>query len=264
MAVESTRIFGAQAVRRSLHVVRIVARLQRRGANLTEVARETQLNTSTAFRLLRCLCEERMLAYDPASRCYTVGPLAYELGLATPARFRLAERWSPALGRIASATGGTAYLMVRSDFDAVCVDEVQGSTPVRAIPFEIGERLPLGLGSASLAILASLDDEEIETILKSNREVLRLYGKTATEKNIRLGVEQARANGHGYTVGTYGYNVASGVPGIVGLGFLADRGTTLVAVSISLISTGLSDVEQKKLVRIMRREIEAQPVAQPA
>lgn len=260
MGLENARTFGAQAVRRSLHVVRVVARLQRRGANLTEVARETALNTSTAFRLLRCMCEERMLAYDPATRNYTVGPLAYELGLATPDRFRFAERWSSALQRIAMVTGGTAYLMARSDFDAVCIDEVQGSALVRAIPFEIGERLPLGLGSAGTAILASLDDMEIDTILKGNRQVLGLYGKMATEQHIRQCIDQARRNGYGYSVGTYGYDVASGVPGIVGLGMLATgrrNETTPIAVSITLISTGLDEEEQRRLVKLMRRELDA-------
>lgn len=43
--------------------------------------------------------------------------------------------------------------MVRSDRDAICRLCVLGNMIIRAMPMEVGQRLPLGIGAGSLAIL---------------------------------------------------------------------------------------------------------------
>ena len=158
-----TAISGAQAIRRAVEVVRTVAQMQRSGASLSRVARATGLSTSTSFRILRSLTEERLLRYSDIDRWY-VGPLAFELGLAALTEAQVQTSWRDAVDHIARETRLTTYLMARSDNDAVCLLCVQGSTVLRAMPVEVGQRLPLGVGAGSLAILATLDDEEIQRI----------------------------------------------------------------------------------------------------
>ena len=56
---------GAQAIRRAVEIVRTVAQLQRSGASLSRIARAVGLSTSTTFRILRSLTEERLLTASP-------------------------------------------------------------------------------------------------------------------------------------------------------------------------------------------------------
>src|SRR5262245_22532653 len=178
---------GAQAIRRAMDVVRTVAQFQRSGASLSRVAHATGLSTSTAFRILRSLTEERLLRYDELDRGYYVGPLAFELGLAAFSEAQIQTSWRDAVDHVARQTRLTTYLIVRAGSEAVCLLCVQGLTAIRAMPMDVGQRLPLGIGAGSLAILATLDDEEIRHILSAHGSRLDLFpgGRPETEQILK-------------------------------------------------------------------------------
>jgi DNA-binding IclR family transcriptional regulator len=166
---------GAQAIRRAVDVVRVVAQIQRTRATLGRVTEGTGLSTSTAYRILRSLTEEGLLRFSETDRAYSVGPLAFELGLAAAEENSAAERWRSAVDQVARQTQLTTYLTVRSGRDAVCLLCVQASTAIRAIPMDVGQRLPLGVGAGSAAILATLKDGKIQHILAAHGPRLRLF-----------------------------------------------------------------------------------------
>ena len=101
---------GAQAIRRAIEIVRTVAQIQRSGASLSRIARASGLSSSTAFRILRSLTEERLLRYEEAERCYHVGPLAFELGLAALTEARLQTSWRETVETIATEQDTTARI----------------------------------------------------------------------------------------------------------------------------------------------------------
>ena len=238
---------GAQAIRRAVEVLRAVAQIQRSGANLSRVALATGLSTSTAFRILRSLSEERLLRYDPGSRAYSVGPLAYELGLAASSDEQVQARWHAAINEIARTTNLTTYLMARSDKDAVCLLCAQGSTALRAVPMDVGQRLPLGVGAGSLAILSSLPDEEIAAILAAERSRLELFpgGKARPEKILER-VALTRRQGFAFSDGI----VATGALG-VGVAIPPHDGLTQLAISASAVAGTVTLPHLKKIASLI-------------
>lgn len=62
--------------------------------------------------------------------------------------------------------------IVRRGSSAVCLYREEGSYPVRTHALQAGQEHPLGVGAGSLAILAALQDEEIEMILAENEPLL--------------------------------------------------------------------------------------------
>ncbi len=248
----SGQIGGAQAIRRAVGLLRAVAMTQRSGANLATLARATQLSRSTAFRILHSLSEEGLLDYDVGSHCYALGPLAYELGLAAPDRSPLISRWSDRLARVRNATGMTTYLVARSDLEIVCLATLHGLGTVRAVPLEVGDRLPLGIGGGSLAILASLDDNEVAAVIAANANRLPLYGggKLSAEELYRR-VATTRSKG-------YSCSRNAAVQGVVGIGMrVADQpGLTQLAISISIPASELSPSEEVRLAGLLRENLE--------
>ena len=246
-------IGGAQAIRRALEVVRAVAQIQRSGASLSRVAHATGLSTSTAFRILRSLSEERLLRYDDAGRCYRVGPLAFELGLAALSEAQVRANWRDAIDYIARETRHTTYLMGRSDSEAVCLLCVQGSTAIRAMPVDVGQRLPLGIGAGSLAILSNLDDEEIGVIMAANASRLDLFpGGRLQAKKIPQRIELTRRRGYAVSSGT----VALGVVG-VGVAVPSQDGLAQLAISVSTVGNKIDPAEAKQIASIISATIEA-------
>lgn len=253
VAADQTTTTGAQAIRRAIDVVRLVAQIQRSGANLSRVAGAAGLSTSTAFRILQALTEERLLRYDHAERCYYVGPLAFELGLAASAETRVPTRWRDAVDRIARETRLTTYLMARSDRDAVCLLCAQGTTALRAMPMEVGQRLPLGVGAGSLAILATLDDSEVQRIVTAQALRLELFpdGKARPERILKA-VEITRREGFAVSSGV----VASGTIG-VGVVLPPGQGLTQLALSVSAVASTINPTELGKIASVIAAFIES-------
>lgn len=245
---------GAQAIRRAIEVVRLVAQIQRSGASLSRVARASGLNTSTTFRILRSLTEERMLRYNDIQRCYYVGPLAFELGLAASAEAEAAAQmnWRDVVERITRETRFTTYLMARSDKDAVCLLCAQGSTVLRAMPVEVGQRLPLGIGAGSLAILATLDDDEVRRIVTTHESAFeRFPNSKAKPQGILKRVDLTRQRGFSVSSGT----VAPGVIG-VGVAILPNYELTQLALSVSAVASSIDTQEAKKIAAVISSAIQ--------
>jgi DNA-binding IclR family transcriptional regulator len=242
---------GAQAIHRAVDVLRAVVLMQGNGATLMRISRATNLSRSTTFRILRTLADERLLAFDAERHLYSIGPLAYEIGLATSGQSQLTERWDACLHRINRASGLTTYLIARSGTDIVCLASVQGSTIVRAIPMRVGQRAPLGIGAGSLAILSSLEDEEIDAVLKANVNKVKAYSNGKLTPQILLErVKRTRAKGYACSTGT----LAQGVTGI-GL-VIDDNGNfTRLAISVAIAGTEISEKEQARIVTLMRDAI---------
>lgn len=242
---------GAQAIRRAMDVIRSVARLQRIGANLRRIAHATTLNQSTAFRILRSLTEERMLYYDETTRSYHLGLLAFELGLATVGRAQILETYRPVLEEISRKTRLTTYLMARSDNEAVCLACFEGAAVIRAKPIEVGQRVPLGIGAGSVAILSTLDDDEIQDIMTSQEPNLDLYPRGREEiAQILERVASVRGNGFSISSGS----VAKGVSGI-GVPVLPRTGLLQLAISVSAVIEEIDFDEAKKIAGIIRSNI---------
>lgn len=246
---------GAQAIRRAIEIVRLVAHIQRSGASLSLIARAAGLTTSTTFRILRSLAEERLLRYEEADRCYYVGPLAFELGLAASAEAtaQVQMSWRDTVDRVARETRFTTYLMARSDKDAVCLLCSQGSTALRAMPVEVGQRLPLGVGAGSLAILATLDDAEVRRITGGQESKLGFYpGGGAKAQAILKRVDLTREQGFSVSSGT----IAPGVIG-VGVAIPSQQGLIQLALSVSAVASALDAREAKKIAATISAAIQS-------
>ena len=251
--VDKPGIAGAQVVRRAMNVIRAVAQLQRAGASLSRVSRATGLNASTTFRILRSLTEERMLRYEERERNYYLGMLAFELGLATQGELRIRNKWRDAVELIAQRTRLTTYLMMRSNNEAVCLLCYQGSALIRAMPMDVGQRVPLGIGAGSLAILSSLDDDEVSKIIEALKPRLSLSPRGSEESSLILErIRQARSDGFSISVGS----VAVGIAG-VGVAFQPQDSLLQLAISVSAVTDSIDLAEARQIASLITNAIES-------
>ncbi|WP_368671456.1 helix-turn-helix domain-containing protein, partial [Corallococcus exiguus] len=133
-------------------MLRHLARNPQTGSTLREVSESMALSRSTAHRILKCLVDEQLVAQSDDAKRYTVGELTAELGLAAAGRTMSILRWRPIVESVAMETGVTTYLMGRSGNESICLDKAEGSSVIRVIPVEVGQRRPLGVGAGSTAL----------------------------------------------------------------------------------------------------------------
>ncbi|MCC7079577.1 MAG: IclR family transcriptional regulator [Burkholderiales bacterium] len=242
---------GTQSIQRAARLLRELAARNRQGMRLIDVAHSSGLQRPTVHRMLKCLTAENLVSQDPKSRRYFLGPLVFELGITAGPRFNIRDVCTDALDRIAADTGDTAFLIIRSGDDALCVDRREGAFPIKTFTVDVGVRRPLGVGAGSLAILTALPDDEIETTVQRVASRLPAYGRL-TEAELLHMVKRARKTGYVLNdVRTLSGVTAIGVP------ILDPNARPIGAISVSAISARMTTARQRELVEILRREIRA-------
>jgi DNA-binding IclR family transcriptional regulator len=236
---------GTQTIQRAVMVLRLMTRRGAGGWRPSEITRASGLTHPTCRRILKCLTDERLVVRDPVTNRYRLGPLNYELGLASGIRLEFRDQLRPALERVAAASGDTVYLHIRSGLETVCIDRVEGSFPIRAVTLEVGGRRPLGFGSAGLALLAAMDDREVSDVLDAlDNEIAG--SPRVTRESLLKSVAAARASGFGIIRDTTVLGV--GAIGVV-LPPKADRPT--LGVGLAMVTERLSPARVRSLHRLL-------------
>ena len=177
----NTNTKGAQTIFRAIEVLNLVAKNNNQGIALSSIARAANLNISTTHRILSVLKSERFIDYDPSSKLYHIGIALYHIG-ASAHQFSICNHFRATLETIANNTEDTTFLQIRSGYDTLCIDRVEGKFPIRALIFDVGSRRPLGIGSGGLALIAFLPNEEVQEIINANkRRYLYFNNRTAEE-----------------------------------------------------------------------------------
>lgn len=221
---------GTQAIARAAALLRELATANDGQLSLAELARSLGLERPTAYRILRRLVDEGLARQDTATKGYTLGPLVYELGLVAQPPLSMQALAGEALGHLAEQSGDTAFAIVRSNLDSVCLDRREGSYPVKALLMGVGRRRPLGVGAGSLALLSALPAATATHILDANAARLRQAGESDVAV-LQQCVNQARADGHALRVPTDAPEILS-----LGVAVCNRYGTPIMALSISAIA----------------------------
>jgi DNA-binding IclR family transcriptional regulator len=186
---------GTQAVARAAALLREIASSGEPTCALADLADRLQLERPTAYRILQRLVVEGLVAQDPATRGYALGPLLYELGLAAQPPLRLHAVASEALRELALQSGDTAFGIVQSGLDSLCIDRHEGDYPVKALMMNPGRRRPMGIGAGSLAMLAAMPAAKSDQVLEANDVRTRAAGGPGAGELMKA-VDQTRAAGH--------------------------------------------------------------------
>lgn len=244
---EKTRT-GTQSLKRATALLRALMATTGDGASAAELAERTALDRTTTHRMLRCLADEGLAVQDARSRRYTLGPLAYELGIAAAGRLDLRALCGPVLRRVADETEDTAFLIIRSGDDAVCIERAEGGYPVRALVVDVGTRRPLGIGVGSLAILGALQPAEGDNIVTRNASRIAAYDGLTADR-LRQQMLRVRAERH----------VALDVVGVmdvraVAVAIRTNAGHAIAALSVAAVRSRMNDVRVAALIKRLHQE----------
>jgi DNA-binding IclR family transcriptional regulator len=164
---------GAQAIRRAVAVLRILAAGREAGLPLAEVVQATGLTRPTVHRIVHALIEEGIVERHDRTGNYAIGGQVPELALARPSRSPLLAASDAVLAELSQAVGDTLFLTVRTGNDTLCIDRRIGSYPIQVLAIEIGARRPLGVSSGG--VLAAMPATEARKIVTANEARFAAY-----------------------------------------------------------------------------------------
>jgi DNA-binding IclR family transcriptional regulator len=235
---------GAQAIRRALAVLRILAAGREEGLPLAEVVQATGLTRPTVHRIVHALIEEGIVERHGKTGCYAIGGQVLELALARPSRSPVLAAADDVLPQLAERLGDTLFLTVRTGNDTLCVDRRIGSYPIQVLAIEVGARRPLGVSSAGVAILAAMPALEARKIVAANEARFTAYRTDATSV---LG-QVAAARRRGYYMREIG--LVQGTKSISTWIKTADH-RPVAAITLSAVRTRLGPRREVELAEIL-------------
>ena len=154
----------ARVVEKAIDVLFCLAKEQD-GVGITDISRQLGLGKSTVHRLLQTV-QQRQLVQQDERRRYRLSYGVLQLSSAFLRHLNIHEEASPHLRRLRDETGETASLTIREGTSRFHLEEIPGVHEVK-FSLEIGKSLPLFLGASGKALVAWLDDEELEALIKT-------------------------------------------------------------------------------------------------
>jgi IclR family KDG regulon transcriptional repressor len=139
---------------------------ERTDLGVREVARLTNLSSSTVGRLLQEMKERGILQQNPESKTYSMGIRLLNWSGVYLATLDIRAVAMPIMTELQQMSQETISLYVVDGADRVCVERLESPQNVRIVA-RLGLRLPLYAGSAGKVILAFLSEEKQEEILKN-------------------------------------------------------------------------------------------------
>ncbi|MHA6802997.1 IclR family transcriptional regulator [Salinifilum ghardaiensis] len=212
---------------------------------ISELARELDVHSSTALRMLQPLVDSGMLARGPDGR-YRLGLRLADLGQQVLEDMDLRATARPRLVALAEDVRATVHLAQLIDEQIVYVDKIESSASIRTWS-RIGRPVPLHTAAASKAILARLPERRRE-------ELLAAHSFTRHTENTLADAAALRGHLRGVVERGYATDDAEFEPLVhcVGVAVPANSGQVAAAVSVTTVRARPDPAEQHALVTKLR------------
>jgi DNA-binding IclR family transcriptional regulator len=188
---------GAETVKSVAKVLDILEHLghARRASSVSEIARSTGLNASTAHRLLQTLARRGYVEQNPATRDYALGPRLFELGSAYIGGQDLAQVVRPFVERLRDQVGETIHFGILSQGHVVEICNASSHHPV-GVTLRTGRRDPAHCTAMGKVLLAALPEAELSAYL-GHGELARPTRRTMVDpRRLRRELQQVRRQGY--------------------------------------------------------------------
>ncbi|QEM83372.1 IclR family transcriptional regulator [Halomonas binhaiensis] len=234
----------------AMQVLQITAACGYRGASIEDYLDALELSRPTIYRLLKGLKDQGFLRAAPVRGRYLLGYELLVMGSQAGNGAGLRDLTRPRLLSLAQRFGDSFYLFAADGLNAVCLEVQNGEYPVGSFVRATGGRVPLGVGQASIALLAYLGDEERASILKRNAERLQHEYHISLD-DIAMEIDHLRSVG--YARGVEG----SHLPEYTGLAIpiLDHGGHPLGAMSCSMLKSRMTETHKHSVLQGMHEEV---------
>lgn len=200
------------------------------GIGLTEIAKQTNINKTTCYRILQTLMLDNIVEYGDIDGTYRLGFRLLELGNIVKRRIDVRKIALPYLKELTNKTDDTTYLCILNNNKSLCVERIEGIY-VQVLLLNVGDVWPLYVGAAPRAMLAFLDDKEIDEILASPEEEEITIHSEIKHEDYWILIKEIRKKGYSVSY----EDVIKGVSSI-GAPVFDHKGRIIASVSISSTS----------------------------
>lgn len=183
-----------QSVDRTLSILELMSYFED-GLGITEISERIGLHKSTVHRLLKTLIYKGYVIQDERTNKYRLTIKLFELGNRVIADMDILKASKIYTEDLMKTFNEVVHLVVRDDNDIVYIDKVEAKNTIQMVS-HIGRRSPLYCTSVGKAILAYLDEEEVNEIW-NNSDIKKYTENTITDYDVfRNELDKIRLQGY--------------------------------------------------------------------
>jgi IclR family transcriptional regulator, KDG regulon repressor len=156
---------SSSSVAVAARVLKLLTRYRLARATLTQIAVELSVPKSSCSRILKALVEEGLLAYDPLTKLYSLGPYAIVIGSRASENVDYLKPVREALQELAARTSLTAAWIQRVESNRLMYVAKQEGTAHTHVSISVGNRFPLTEVSWGQWVVAYAEPDEQRRIL---------------------------------------------------------------------------------------------------
>lgn len=155
-----------QSIEVGFRVIRVLQQAHEPMA-LRDIARDADMPASKAHLYLTSFMREGLVAQNPQTARYSLGPYATELGLSAIRQLSVVEAANGEMAELTAQTGCATYLSVFTEYGPAIVSKVDGNRQ-GAFTVRLGHVLPMASSATGLIFLAFLP--QAQTTLAADRD----------------------------------------------------------------------------------------------
>jgi IclR family transcriptional regulator, KDG regulon repressor len=187
---------GAQVVERVFNILEAFS-VDEPELTATQLSLRLGLHKATVHRLVSVLEARGFLERDPRSRAYMLGHGLLRFVELVRKRNDLVSIVMPYMTRLRAATDETVGVHVRSGSERICIGQLESSHELR-MRLEIGKPLPIYCGAASKVLLAAMEPDEIDAVIRKTK--LRPLGPGSIRSKFALAADLKAILENGYAI----------------------------------------------------------------
>ena len=174
--------------------------------SVSDIARATGFNVSTAFRLVQTLVARGYVEQQAGHRSYVLGPRVYQLASAYLKGSDLAALARPHLEALRDVVGETVYLVIMANGEIVQLAKADGHHVVSA-SIRTAQREPAYCTATGKVLLSGLEPDTFRKYLGATR--LAAYTPQTITNRARLEreIETVREEGYALDIEEYAANL---------------------------------------------------------
>lgn len=165
------------------------------------LAAELDQNYASIYRILKTLHRHDFLAYDQATKTYSLGISIWQLGQVVYNSMNLEELIRPSLKKLKELTNESVFFTIRKGFKGVTLLAEEPENKVK-FTIETGASVLLFPGASYRSILAYQPEEFVEQLIEQG--LPQYTPNTMTDPNkLRKELEKIRVDGYASSEGEY-------------------------------------------------------------
>jgi len=243
------RATGTQLLDRAVAMLKLLGEAGQVGLKAAELSEHLSLTTPTTHRIIQALERHSLVEKEQQTRRYRLGLSLFAMGAKAADGTGLRTLCRPSIIKLAAETGDTVFLMARSGLNAICVDRHEGTYMLDSLTGHVGGQIPMGVGSASQAILAFLPAPEAQAIINANESAFGRFGKL-TAAQVLEQLPAVRARGYAIDRGS----LVEGISAIA-VPILTPGRDVVAAFAINMTSSRLSEERIETLKAQLSNEV---------